>query len=95
MGRSLLVWLIQLGIMLGAGIALILAALIVGLVLFLPTIILAVVGYTTAAIVAGVVAGLILLPLFIVAIAILGTFNHSYWTLAYLRLTIEGGTVRP
>jgi hypothetical protein len=42
-----------------------------------------------------VVAGLILLPLFIVAIAILGTFNHSYWTLAYLRLTIEGGTAQP
>jgi len=85
-GRSLLVWLIQLGIMLGAGIALIIALLIVGLVLFLPTIFLAVAGYTTAAIVAGVVAGVILLPLLIVALAILGTFNHSYWTLAYLRL---------
>jgi hypothetical protein len=83
---SLLVWLIQLGLMLGAGIALLIAALIVGLVLFLPTIILAVTGYTTAAIIAGVVAGLILIPLLIVATAILGTFNHSYWTLAYLRL---------
>ena len=85
-GTSLLVWLIQLGLMLGAGIALIIVLLIVGLILFLPTIILAVAGYTTAAIIAGVVAGLILLPLFIVATAILGTFNHSYWTLAYLRL---------
>jgi hypothetical protein len=94
LGRSLLVWLIQLGIMLGAGIALIIAALIVGLLLFLPTIILAVAGSSTAAIVAGVVAGLILLPLLIVAVAILGTFNHSYWTLAYLRLTIEEGTAR-
>jgi len=90
-GRSLLVWLIQLGIMLGAGIALIIALLIVGVVLFLPTIILAVAGYTTAAIIAGVVAGLILLPLLIVATAILGTFNHSYWTLAYLRLEAERG----
>jgi hypothetical protein len=89
-GRSLLVWLIQLGIMLGAGITLIIVLLIVGLVLFLPTIFLAVTGYTTAAIVAGVVAGLILLPLLIVALAILGTFNHSYWTLAYLRLAAEG-----
>jgi hypothetical protein len=86
LGSSLLVWLIQLGLMLGAGIALILALLIVGFVLFLPTIILAVAGYTAAAIIAGVVAGLILLPLFVVAVAILGTFNHSYWTLAYLRL---------
>jgi hypothetical protein len=92
-GRSLLVWLIQLGIMLGAGIALIIALIIVGLVLFLPTIFLAVAEYTTAAIVAGVVAGLILLPLLIVAVAILGTFNHSYWTLSYLRLA--AGRVQP
>ena len=86
LGTSLLVWLIQLGLMLGAGIALILGLLIVGFVLFLPTIALAVAGSTTGAIVAGVVAGLILLPLLVVAVAILGTFNHSYWTLAYLRL---------
>jgi hypothetical protein len=93
--RSVLVWLIQLGLMLGAGIALLIALVIVGLLLFLPTILLAVAQYTTAAIAAGVVAGLILLPLLIVALAILGTFNHSYWTLAYLRLTSEGGTTRP
>jgi hypothetical protein len=91
LGTSLLVWLIQLGLMLGAGIALILGLLIVGFVLFLPTIVLAVAGYTTGAIVAGVVAGLILLPLLVVALGILGTFNHSYWTLAYLRLTAARG----
>ena len=86
LGRSLLVWLIQLGVMRGAGIALIIALLIVGLVVALPAIALGVAGYTTGAIVAGVVAALILLLLFIVATAILGTFNHSYWTFAYLRL---------
>jgi hypothetical protein len=91
LGRSVLVWLVQLGLMLAAGIALV----IVGLLLFLPTILLAVAQYTTAAIAAGVVAGLILLPLLVVALAILGTFNHSYWTLAYLRLTSEGGMTRP
>ena len=90
-GRSLLVWLIQLGIMLGAGIALIIALVIVGFVLFLPTIALAAAGYSTAAILAGVVAGLILVPLLVSAIAVLGTFNHSYWTLAYLRLTAGSG----
>jgi hypothetical protein len=94
-GRSLLVWLIQLGLMLGAGIALLIVLVIVGLLLFLPTILLAVAEYATAAIATGVVAGLILLPLLIVALAILGTFNHSYWTLAYLRLPTEGGTTRP
>jgi hypothetical protein len=95
LGRSLLVWLIQLGLMLAAGIALLIALVIVGFLLFLPTILLAVAQYTTAAIVAGVVAGLILLPLLIAALAVLGTFNHSYWTLAYLRLTNQGGTTRP
>jgi hypothetical protein len=94
LGRSLVVWLIQLGIMLAAGIALLIALVIVGLLLFLPTILLAVAELTSAAIVAGV-AGLVLLPLLVVAVAILGTFNHSYWTLAYLRLTTEGGTIRP
>jgi len=87
MGRSLLVWVIQLGIMLGATIAFIIAALIVGFILFLPTILLAVAEAATAAIIAGIIAGIILLPLLIVASAILGTFNHSYWTLAYLRMT--------
>ena len=86
-GRSLLVWIIQVGVMLGAGIALIVAVLLLGLVLFLPTIFLAVAGYTTAAIVAGAIAGLILVPLLLVASGALGTFNHSYWTCAYLQLT--------
>jgi MFS family permease len=95
LGRSLLVWLIQLGLMLAAAIALLIALVIVGFLLFLPTILLAVAQYTTAAIVTGVVAGSILLPLLIVALAVLGTFNHSYWTLAYLRLTNQVGTTRP
>ncbi len=95
LGRGLVVWLIQLGIMLAAGIAFLIALVIVGLLLFLPTILLAVAEVITAAIAAGVVAGLILLPLLVVALAVLGTFNHSYWTLAYLRLTPEGGTTRP
>ena len=80
--------------MLGAGIALIIGLLVVGIVIALPAIALGVAGYTTGAIVAGVVAGLILLPLFVVAVAILGTFNHSYWTLAYLRLAGTSPRVR-
>jgi hypothetical protein len=86
-GRSLLLWLIQLGLSIGIGIAFLLLLLIVGLVLFLPTIALAVAGYTTAAIIAGVIAGLILLPLLLVGAGAIGTFFHAYWTLAYLRLT--------
>jgi hypothetical protein len=60
---------------------------LVGFILFLPTIILALAEYTTAAIIAGVVAGLILVPLGLVASGAWGTFSHSFWTLAYLRLT--------
>jgi hypothetical protein len=86
-GRSLLLWLIQLGISIGIGIAFILLLLIVGLILALPAIALAVAGYTTAAIIAGVIAGLILLPLLLVATGAIGTFSHAFWTLAYLRLT--------
>lgn len=91
-GRSFLVWLIQLGLMLGIGIALLIATLLVGLLLFLPTIVLAAYEYTTAAIVAGLIAVLVLLPLLILASAIAGTFNHAYWTIAYLRLTIPPET---
>jgi hypothetical protein len=92
LGRSLLLWLIQVVLMLVAGIALVIAAILLGLVLFIPAIVLAVAEYGTAAVLAGVVAGLILLPILLVAFGIIGTFNHSYWTLAYLRLTapIEG-----
>ena len=86
-GRSLLLWLIQLGLSIGIGIAFLLVILIVGLVLAIPAIALAVAGSSTAAIIAGVIAFLILLPLLLVATGGIGTFAHAYWTLAYLRLT--------
>ena len=86
-GRSLLIWLIQLGLSIGVGIAFILVVLIVGLILFIPTIALAVAGYSTGAIIAGVIAALILLPLLLVTAGAIGTYFHAYWTLAYLRLT--------
>ena len=95
LGRSLLIWLIQLGLSIGIAIAFILAILIVGLVLFIPTIALAVAGYSTAAIVAGVIAGVILLPLLLVATGAIGTFSHAYWTLAYLRLTTPAPSPYP
>jgi hypothetical protein len=87
LGSSLLLWLIQIGLSIGIGIAFILVVLIVGLVLAIPAIALAVAGYSTGAIIAGVIAGLILLPLLLVAAGAIGTFSHAYWTLAYLRLT--------
>jgi hypothetical protein len=94
LGKSLLVWLIQLAVSIGVGIALLIALLLVAFVLALPAIILAVAEYTTAAIVAGILAALILLPILLVAAGTFGTFGHSYWTLAYLRLVAptEGAT---
>ena len=87
LGRSILVWLIQIALIIVATIALLVAGAAAGLILFLPTILLAVADLTTAAVVTGIIAGLILLPFLIVATAVLGTFNHSYWTLAYLRIS--------
>ncbi len=86
-GRSLLLWLINLLLGIGVTIAAVLALGIVGLVLFLPTILLAFAEMSTAAVVAGVVAGVILLPIFLAVSGATGAFFHSYWTLAYLRLT--------
>ena len=86
-GRSLLLWLIHLGLMIAVGIAVVIALLVVGLILFIPTIVLGISDYTTAAIITGVVAGLILLPILLALSGAAGTFGHAFWTLAYLRLT--------
>ncbi|CAA9443306.1 MAG: hypothetical protein AVDCRST_MAG58-165 [uncultured Rubrobacteraceae bacterium] len=86
-GRSLLLWLIQLGLSIGIGIAFLLLLLIVGLVLAIPAIALAFAGYTMGAWIAGVPAVLIVFLLFLVATGAIGTFSHAYWTLAYLRVT--------
>jgi len=86
-GRSLLLWLINLGLGIAVGIAVLIALLLVGLVLFLPTLLLAFADQSTAAVVAGIVAGAILLPLLLLVSGATGAFFHSYWTLAYLRLT--------
>ena len=85
-GRSLLVWLIRLVVLLGLGIALVIVDVIVGLVLFLPTIVLAFAELTTAALVTGVIAGVLTLALFVVPSGYIGAFASAYWTLAYLRL---------
>ncbi|HEU4847798.1 MAG TPA: hypothetical protein VFT03_06340 [Rubrobacteraceae bacterium] len=85
-GRSLLVWLIQLAVMLGLGIALLVALVIFGAILLGPAIALFATDHANAGVVAGVLGGvLFLVPVFVISGAI-GAFNHAYWTLAYLRL---------
>ena len=94
-GRSLLVWLLQLGVMLGLGIATLVVVIILGAILLGPAIALFAAHQTTAAVVVGVVGGLLfLVPLFVISGA-LGAFNHTYWTLAYLRLTEHPEGARP
>lgn len=80
-GRSLLVWLIELGIALGAYLALFLAA---GL-LAIPFIVLLVSG-SEASLIVGIVTGVIVVPLVLIASGAIGAFRHAYWTLAYLRI---------
>ncbi len=100
-GKSLLVWLINLGIGIGVGIAMLLATLVLGLILFLPAILLGISEATTGAIVAGVFGAILLLPIIVILAGATGTYFHAYWTLAYLRLTnpedapsgSEGGAV--
>lgn len=87
LGKSLLLLVIQIAISIGAGLALLIATLLLGLLLAAPALALFAADLNTAGIVAGIVAALILLPLLLVASGALGAFNHSYWTLAYLRLT--------
>ncbi len=86
LGRSLLVGLILIGLSIGITIALLILLVILGIVLALPAIFLFVAEYSTAGIVAAIVAAvLFIIPLLILSGAV-GTFYHSYWTLAYLRL---------
>jgi hypothetical protein len=86
-GRSLLVWLLQLAVMLGLGIGALVVLVIFGAILLGPAIALFATERASAGVVAAVVGGLLFLVPLLVISGALGTFNHAYWTLAYLRLT--------
>lgn len=80
-GRSLLLFLIQFGIDLGASIA----VLLIAFVLALPAILLGVAG-SSAALAVAIVTGVIVLAFVLAAFGAVGAFGHGFWTLAYLRL---------
>lgn len=86
-GRSLLVWLIYVAVSIGVGIAMLIVFLLLGLILLGPAIALFVTGSNTAGVVAAVAGGLLFLIPALVLSGAVGTFNHTYWTLAYLQLT--------
>jgi uncharacterized membrane protein len=86
-GRSLLAWLVQLGVMLGLAIAMLVVIIILAVILLGPAVALFAADQSAAAVVVGVVGGLLfLIPVFVISGA-LSAFNHAYWTLAYLQLT--------
>ncbi len=87
LGRSLLIWIIQVAIAIGTGIALLLVFGILGLILIGPAFLLFATDNIAAAVAVGVVGGLLFLIPYLMISGAVGTFNHAYWTLAYLRLT--------
>ena len=90
LGPALLTWLIQLGVSIGATIVLVIVGLVLAVVVAVPTIALFAADLAAAAIAVLALAALVLIPLFLVLFGALGTFTHSFWTLAYLRLGREG-----
>ncbi len=95
LGKSLLLWLIQVALGIGIGIATLLVVLILGLILIGPAVALFFADQQTAGVVAGVVGGVLFLVPFVLITAAIGTFNHAYWTLAYLRLTAQPSSPEP
>lgn len=83
-GKSLLVWVIQVALMLAVGAVVGTVSAAIAFALFAVSPPLSDLGAAVAA--AAVLAGLVLATPFIVISAIIGTFNSSYWTLAYLQL---------
>lgn len=88
LGRSLLVWLIQLALAIGVGIATIIVYLLLAIALIGPGVLVGILAESiTAGIIVGGLGGLIFLILVLIVTGAIGSFFHSYWTLAYLRLT--------
>jgi len=95
LGKSLLIWIILIGLMFAVWIVLLIVGFILGLVVFLPVLALLAADLTAVAIAMGVVGALVLLVPFVVITGAIGAFGSSYWTLAYLQLTAPAGETLP
>ena len=70
------------------GIAMLVVIIILAVILVGPAVALFAADQAAAAVVVGVIGGLLfLIPVFVISGA-LSAFNHAYWTLAYLQLTV-------
>ena len=88
-GRVLLVWLLQVGLALAAGLGL--AIVVIPVVLVLGGIVLAagVAGGVGAGVVVGIPVALLLFAVVLVLGALIGVYLSAYWTLAFRRLEID------
>ena len=87
LGRSLLIWLIQVAISIGIWIAALIILALFFIVFIGPGVGLFIADYTVAGVAVGAIGVLLFLIPYLVISGAIGTFNHAYWTLAYLRLT--------
>ncbi|MGI8650664.1 MAG: hypothetical protein ACR2KW_09845 [Rubrobacter sp.] len=95
MGKSLLVWLLNIGLKILAGIATLIAFVLLALVLIGPGVAVALSGSQTTGIALGIIGGVLFLIPAVIITAAVGTYFHTYWTLAYLRMNGAGGTAVP
>ena len=86
-GRSLVLLLIQLGLVIAFGLVMFVATLVAGLLLSALVSALAGAELGALAVAVGVVASVILSVPFVLVTCFAGAFHQAYWTLAYLRLT--------
>lgn len=89
LGRTIVVWLIQFAIALAVTAVLFVVTFVIGIAQTAGFFALSSAAPYPLVVGVAVVVGLIVsLPLILFA-AIFGVFNHAYWTLAYLQLTVE------
>jgi hypothetical protein len=93
-GESLMVWLLNIALGIGAGIAATIAMVVVLFVLGVVGFIFwAALGFTTPTVIYAVLGGVAFAAAGLVLLAIANTFFWNYWTIAYLRLTGHDGEV--
>jgi hypothetical protein len=88
-GRTLLVWLIQVGLSIAVAVAALVAFLVLALVLGALAVAAFAVAGGAGAIVVGLPAALVLIAAALVVAGIAGSYFSTYWTLAFRRLELD------
>jgi hypothetical protein len=88
-GRTLLVWLLQVGLSLGVGLAAFLVLGLLVVVLAAPTVAAATIGGLAGGLVVGIPALLLVLGGALLLGGLTGAYFSTYWTLAFRRLDLD------